>query len=184
MGDGSAIGGWILTAAIITVLAGGASAASGGFGSSGSSGSSSGGTTSTAASRSSTRSAAAAAAAAPPCTRVSRRASADGRYFKIVPVTANGNVDCRLRQGDSGRTVTVLQDALRMCSNRTFTVDGTYSKDTSAALARDQEQQLAVPPTGIYDPTTARRVRWPWYDRRDNDRFTGFCGKVGDPVAR
>ena len=167
MGDGSAIGGWILAAAIVTVLAGGASAVS--TGSSSSSGSSSG----------STGTAASTTPSAPACTRVTRSLSADGSHYKIVPVSAGGSVDCTLKLGTSGQPVLVLQRALLMCSNRHVVVDGTYTEDTRDALARDQDRQLALPATGVYDPKTARAVRWPWYTRSDN-RFTGLCGQVAD----
>jgi peptidoglycan hydrolase-like protein with peptidoglycan-binding domain len=105
--------------------------------------------------------------------------SADGLHYKILPVAADGSPDCRLRLGDRGRPVTVLQQALLMCSNRGVRVDGTFSEDTRGALLRDQARQLAVTPTGVYDPKTARAVRWPWYDSR-TDTFTGRCGQVAD----
>jgi hypothetical protein len=168
MGDGSAIGGWLLTAAIITVLAGGASAVNSGPGTSRGSGS-----TSTPTATTGTGSAAA------PCTRVTRGDSADGSRYKIFPVSAAGSSECRLRLGDSGRQVTVLQQALLMCSNRAVRVDGTFSEDTRGALLRDQRRQLAMAPTGVYDARTARTMHWPWYDRRTNE-FTGRCGQASD----
>jgi hypothetical protein len=168
MGDGSAIAGWILAAAIITVLAGGASTVnSSSSSSSGSSGSGSSGTgTST-------------PRPAPTCTKVTRSLSTDSAHYKIMPISAGGSVDCRLELGNSGQPVTVLQRALLMCSNRDVAVDGTFSEDTRGALARDQDRQLALPPTGVYDPPTARAVRWPWYTS-SNNTFTGLCGQVAD----
>jgi len=169
MGDGSAIGGWILTAAIITVLAGGASAV-------GSGNSSDAGRTSTA-----DRSAAGAsrAAAVPPCVRVTRGTTTDGSRYKVFPVAANGSADCRLQLGANGRPVTVLQQALLLCSNRAVRVDGTFSEDTRGALIRDQRRQLDMSPSGVYDSRTARTMHWPWYDRRTNE-FTGRCGEAYD----
>jgi hypothetical protein len=171
MGDGSAIGGWILTAAIITVLAGGASAVGSGR---------STGSGSAADSRSADRSAASASRAAqPPCVRVTRGTTTDGSRYKVFPVAANGSADCRLQLGASGRPVTVLQQALLMCSNRAVRVDGTFSEDTRGALIRDQRRQLDLSPSGVYDSRTARTMHWPWYDRRTNE-FTGRCGQAFD----
>ena len=176
MGDGSAIGGWILTAAIITVLAGGASAA--GSGSGGSSGSSASGSGSAGRSTATSGSTSTARATAP-CTRVTRGESADGSRYKVFPVSAAGSADCRLQLGDSGRPVTVLQQALLMCSNRAVRVDGTFTADTRGALRRDQLRQLSLTPNGVYDSATARTMHWPWYDRK-TDAFTGRCGQASD----
>ena len=172
MGDGSAIGGWILTAAIITVLAGGASAV-------GSGGSSDSGSTSGSSPTAGRSTASASRAASPPCARVTRGTTTDGSRYKVFPVTANGSADCRLQLGDSGRPVTVLQQALLMCSNRAVRVDGTFSEDTRGALIRDQRRQLDLSPSGVYDSRTARTMHWPWYDRRTNE-FTGRCGQAYD----
>jgi hypothetical protein len=190
MGDGSAIGGWILAAAIVTVLAGGAHAATGSGGSGGSGGTGGAGGTarptagasrspSTPGSRPASPGATTTTAAAAPCTRASRRLSADRGHYKILPVAADGSPDCRLQLGDRGRPVTVLQQALLMCSNRGVRVDGTFSQDTRGALSRDQARQLGVTPTGVYDPRTARVFAWPWYDSTTG-KFTGRCGQVAD----
>jgi hypothetical protein len=171
MGDGSAIGGWILTAAIITVLAGGASAVGSG---NSDRGSGSGGTSTA------DRSAASASrAASAPCVRVTRGTTTDGSRYKVFPVSATGSPDCRLQLGSNGRPVTVLQQALLMCSNRAVRVDGTFSEDTRGALIRDQRRQLDLSPSGVYDSRTARTMHWPWYDRRTNE-FTGRCGQASD----
>jgi hypothetical protein len=188
MGDASAIGGWILAAAIVTVLAGGAHAASGPGGSGGSgptrSGSSPRSTATASRSPDTNRTAspgatATAGGSAASCVRASRRVSVDGGHYKILPVAADGSPDCSLRLGDHGRAVTVLQQALLMCSNRAVRVDGTFTEDTRGALSRDQSRQLGVAPTGIYDSRTARVFAWPWYDTTTG-KFTGRCGQVGD----
>jgi Putative peptidoglycan binding domain len=196
MGDGSAIGGWILAAAIVTVLGGGAHAAggSGGSGAAGGSGGSGGsgaaggaGSTArpmTSASRGTSATGSrttgpGATTTAASCTRASRRLSADRGHYKILPVAADGSPDCRLQVGDRGRPVTVLQQALLMCSNRGVRVDGTFTADTRGALSRDQARQLAVAPTGVYDAATARVFAWPWYDSTTG-KFTGRCGQVAD----
>jgi len=173
MGDGSAIGGWILTAAIITVLATGVGRGPD---------TPSPQRTPTTDPRNSPTSENAlsdSAAGVPACARASRVVSTDGTRYRIVPVAANGNATCRLQPGDRGRAVSLLQQSLLLCSNREVRVDGTFSRDTGSALQRDQARQLAVPPTGIYGPRTAREFRWPWYDRRTND-FTGNCGQLAD----
>ena len=59
------------------------------------------------------------------------------------------------------------------------TIRGTFSKDTRGALARDQQEQLALPATGVYDSATARTMHWPWYDKKTGD-FTGRCGQAFD----
>lgn len=175
MGDGSAIGGWILAAAVITVLAGGANAVNSGSDSSSSGSTGNTGSTSAAASRSATS----ASRSFVPCTRATRGVSTDGTHYKIMPASESGSLNCRLQLGDSGRAVTVLQQALLMCSNRAVTVDGTFSEDTRGALLRDQARQLNLTPTGVYDPTTARSVRWPWYPK-GTSTFTGHCGQALD----
>jgi len=203
MGDAGAIGGWILAAAIVTVLAGGASAAGGSgssTGSTGSGGSTGAGRSTSTASRGSgtggsatgkgttvkgttgkgtTGTSTTTTSSVASCTRASRRLSVDRGHYKILPVAADGSPDCRLTLGDRGRAVTVLQQALLMCSNRAVRVDGTFSQDTRGALSRDQLRQLGLTPTGVYDPTTARVVAWPWYDSTTG-KFTGRCGQVAD----
>ena len=185
MGDGSAIGGWILAAAIITVLAGGANAAGGsaaprGAASSGGSGRSATPTTSAASTSGSTSNGTTRPAA--PCTRISTIASADGSSYHKVPVSADGSYLCGMEPGDRGRAVTVLQQALALCSDRAVTVDGTYSADTRGAVRRDQRRQLGPTPDGVYRANTARGMRWPWFDR-STDKFTGHCGLASERSA-
>ena len=179
MGDGSAIGGWILAAAIITVLAGGANAAggSGGSASSGGSGSSARSTTSATRTKGTTGNGTTRPAA--PCTRVSTVRSADGTRYHTFPVSSAGSYLCGLEPGDSGRPVTVLQQALAMCSDRAVKVDGTYSADTRGAVRRDQRRQLGPTPDGVYGPATAKGLRWPWF-YRSSDKFTGHCALAGE----
>ena len=182
MGDGSAIGGWILAAAIITVLAGGANAAGGsaaprGSVSSGGSGSSTRPTTSAARTAGTTGNGTTRPAA--PCTRVSTVRSTDGKSYHTFPVSADGSYLCGLEPGDSGRPVTVLQQALALCSDRAVRVDGTYSADTRGAVRRDQRRQLGPTPDGVYGPNTAKGLRWPWFDR-STDKFTGHCALAGE----
>ena len=190
MGDGGAIGGWILAAAVITVLAGGASAAGGGSGDSGSSGgsgSSSGSTTTasrtTGTSGNGTTGSGAtgngATRPAAPCTRVSTVRSEDGKSYHMFPVSADGSYLCGLEPGDTGHLVTVLQQALALCSDRAVKVDGTYSADTRGAVKRDQRRQLGPTPDGVYGPATAKGMRWPWFDR-STDKFTGHCALAGE----
>ena len=176
MGDGSAIGGWILAAAIIAVLGGGASAVSGGSGGSGSSAGSSTSTSTTGATGNGTTRPAA------PCTRISTIVSADGSSYHKVPVNDDGSYMCGLEPGDSGRLVTVVQQALALCSDRAVRVDGTYSADTRGAVRRDQRRQLGPTPDGVYGPATAKGLRWPWFDR-STDKFTGHCGLAAERSA-
>ena len=178
MGDGSAIGGWLLAAAIITVLAGGANAAggSGGSASSGRSGSSARPTTTATRTTGTTGNGTTRPAA--PCTRVSTVRSTDGKSYHTFPVSADGSYLCGLEPGDSGRPVTVLQQALALCSDRAVRVDGTYSADTRGALRRDQRRQLGPTSDGVYGPDTAKGMRWPWFNR-STDKFTGHCALAG-----
>jgi peptidoglycan hydrolase-like protein with peptidoglycan-binding domain len=188
MGDGSAIGGWILAAAIITVLAGGANAAGGsaaprGSASSGGSGSSARPTTSAARTSGSTGSSTTSSSttgrgttrAAVPCTRISTVRSTDGKRYRQLPVSAAGSYLCGLEPGDSGRPVMVLQQALAKCSNRTVKVDGIYGVGTRATVRGEQARQLVPARDGVYDPRTARGMRWPWFTSSTNT-FTGQCG--------
>jgi Putative peptidoglycan binding domain len=182
MGDGSAIGGWILAAAIVTVLAGGANAAggSGGSGASASSGrSGSSARSSTSATRTTGTTGNGTTRPAAACTRVSTVRSMDGKRYHTFPVSTDGSYLCGLEPGDSGRPVTVLQQALALCSDRAVTVDGTYSADTRGAVRRDQRRQLGPTPDGVYGPETARGVRWPWFDR-STGKFTGHCALAGE----
>jgi hypothetical protein len=173
MGDGSAIGGWILTAAIIAVLAGGVSQNDTPRSSTTSNGSNG-------RSPSAARTPVAdTAAGVPGCTKVTRVVSTDGKTYRMVPVAASGSASCRLRQGNTGDAVTALQQGLLMCSNRTTIVDGTFSPDTQGALARHQKRQLDLPPTGVYGPRTAALMLWPWYSV-NTKTFTGRCGQLDD----
>jgi len=191
MGDASAIGGGILAAAVIAALAGGANAASD-SGDSASSGSSAG-SGSSASSGSSGKTAASTTSAssttgttsngttrpAAPCTRISTIVSEDGTKYHKFPVSADGSYLCGLEPGDSGRPVTVLQQALALCSDRAVTVNGTYSADTRGAVRRDQRRQLGSTADGVYGPATAKGVRWPWFDA-STDKFTGHCALAGE----
>jgi hypothetical protein len=179
MGDGSAIGGWILAAAVVAALAGGASAASG-SGDSGSSGSS-GKTAAPVTSASSTTGTTGNGTTRPaaPCTRISTIVSEDGTRYHKFPVSADGSYLCGLEPGDSGRPVTVLQQALALCSDRAVTVNGTYSAETRGAVKRDQRRQLGATPDGVYGPATAKGLRWPWFDA-STDKFTGHCALAGE----
>ena len=181
MGDGSAIGGWILAAAIITVLAGGANAASGsgGSGGSASSGSGSSAKPTTSATRTTGTTGNGTTRPAAPCTTVSTIRSADGKRYHTFPVSAAGSHLCGLEPGDSGRPVTVLQQALALCSDRAVRVDGTYSADTRGAVKRDQRRQLGPTPDGVYGPETAKGIRWPWFDGSTN-KFTQHCALAGE----
>jgi hypothetical protein len=185
MGDGSAIAGWILAAAVIAALAGGANAASGSgdsasSDSSDSSGRSAASTTSGASTTGTTGNGTTRPAA--PCTKISTIVSADGSSYHKVPVSDDGSYLCGLEPGDSGRVVTVLQQALALCSDRAVTVDGTYSADMRGAVKRDQRRQLGPTPDGVYGPATAKGVRWPWFDR-STDKFTGHCGLAAERAA-
>jgi hypothetical protein len=187
MGDAGAIGGWILAAAVVTVLAGGASAAGGSGGSSSAGSGRSGASATTTATRTTgttgkgttgngtTRPAA-------PCTKVSTIFSSDGSSYHKVPVSADGSYMCGLEPGDSGRPVTVLQQALAFCSDRAVKVDGTYTADTRGAVKRDQRRQLGPTPDGVYGPATAKGLRWPWF-ARSTDKFTGHCGLASERAA-
>ena len=194
MGDGSAIGGWILAAAAVAALAGGASAASGSADSSSSTGSNAASSSSSPDSSGKAAASATSAAStasttgttgngttrpAAPCTRISMIVSTDGTRYHKFPVSADGSYLCGLEPGDTGRLVTVLQQALALCSDRAVTVDGTYSAETRGALKRDQRRQLGPTPDGVYGPATAKGVRWPWFDA-STDKFTGHCALAGE----
>jgi peptidoglycan hydrolase-like protein with peptidoglycan-binding domain len=101
--------------------------------------------------------------------------STDGQRYHKVPVSADGSYLCGLEPGDSGRPVTVLQQALALCSDRAVTVDATYSSDTRGAVRRDQRRQLGPTADGVYGPATAKGLRWPWFDA-STGKFTGHCG--------
>ena len=186
MGDGSAIGGWILAAAIVTVLAGGASAAGGSGGSGSSGGSAARPTTSAARTSGSTGSSttssgttgSAAARGGVPCTRVSTVRSTDGRLYHQLPVSAGGSYLCSLAQGDTGRAVMVMQQALAKCTNRTIKVDGIFGVGTRAAVRNEQQRQDAATSDGVYRADTARGMRWPWFTASTNT-FTGQCAPAG-----
>ena len=105
--------------------------------------------------------------------------SADGKRYHSFPVSAAGSYLCGIEPGDAGRPVTVLQQALALCSDRAVRVDGTYSADTRGAIRRDQRRQLGPTPDGVYGPETAKGVRWPWFDR-STDKFTGHCALAGE----
>jgi peptidoglycan hydrolase-like protein with peptidoglycan-binding domain len=94
-------------------------------------------------------------------------------------VSAAGSYLCGLEPGDSGRPVTVLQQALALCSDRAVRVDGTYSADTRGAVKRDQRRQLGPTPDGVYGPDTAKGLRWPWF-YGSTDKFTGHCALAGE----
>jgi hypothetical protein len=188
MGDASAIGGWILAAAVIAALAGGANAASGSgdSGSSASSGSSSnsgssGRTAASTTSASSTTGTTSNGTTRPaaPCTRISTIVSDDGTKYHKFPVSADGSYLCGLEPGDSGRPVTVLQQALALCSDRAVTVNGMYNAETRGAVRRDQRRQLGPTPDGVYGPATAKGVRWPWFSS-STDKFTGHCALASE----
>ncbi len=108
--------------------------------------------------------------------------STDGESYHSFPVSADGSYLCGLEPGDSGRPVTVLQQALALCSDRAVRVDGTYSADTRGAVRRDQRRQLGPTPDGVYGPATAKGVRWPWFDS-STDKFTKHCGLASERSA-
>ena len=105
--------------------------------------------------------------------------SADGKRYHTFPVSSAGSYLCGLEPGDSGRIVTVLQQAFALCSDRAVKVDGTYSADTRGAVRRDQRRQLGPTPDGVYGPDTAKGLRWPWF-YRSTDKFTGHCALAGE----
>jgi len=189
MGDASAIGGWILAAAVVAALAGGASAASGSGGSSSSSSTSS--TSSTTSTTSSGKSAASttsaatttgttgATRAAAPCTRISTVRSTDGKLYRQFPVSAAGSYLCRLERGDTGRSVMVMQQALAKCTDRTIKVDGIFGPGTQAAVENEQQRQGAATANGVYGPQTAKGMLWPWFTDSTNT-FTGHCGPASE----
>jgi hypothetical protein len=184
MGDGSSIGGWILTAAIITVLAGGAGAVGGGSGgrSGSGSGDAAGGSTAT-------RTAARAADTAttrprPACTTVVTRYSADRTKYTRYPANAAGTLGCGLIQGDRGAPVLTLKGALRQCYEgraRGLTSTRVFDASTETVLSRAQVQLRTIRRDGVYDGETAVRLNYPWYTVSDN-RFTGRCSPTGTRV--
>ena len=191
MGDASAIGGWILAAAVVAALAGGASAASG-SGSSSSSSSSGSTTSSTSSTRggsgksaasttsvASTTGTTGATRAAAPCTRISTVRSTDGKLYRQFPVSAAGSYLCGLERGDTGRPVMAMQQALAKCSDRTIKVDGIFGPGTQAAVENEQQRQGAATANGVYGPQTAKGMLWPWFTDSTNT-FTGHCGPVSE----
>lgn len=189
MGDGSSIGGWILTAAIITVLAGGAAAAGGSGSSSGSGGSGASGSSSrtaagtgtstggTPAVRSTTGGGA--TVQARPCTRVGVIRSSNGARYHQFPVSASGSPLCLLRQGANGAQVRVLQRALSLCSDRPVVVNGVFDARTRTSVVSQQRARPGQLVDGVYGPLTATTVRWPWINTA-NGTFTGSCARMGD----
>ncbi len=192
MSDASAIGGWILAAAVVAALAGGAGAASG-SGSSSSTTSSTSTTTSTSSTSSggsgtsaapttsvaSTTGTTGATRAAAPCTRISTVRSTDGTLYRQFPVSAAGSYLCGLERGDTGRSVMAMQQALAKCSDRTIKVDGIFGPGTQAAVENEQHRQGAATATGVYGPQTAKGMLWPWFTDSTNT-FTGHCGPVSE----
>jgi hypothetical protein len=183
MGDGSAIGGWILTAAIITVLAGGAGAVSAGSG--GGSGGSSGGSAGTAGSRTTARATdASPTRPRPACTTVVTRYSADRTKYTRYPANAAGTLGCGLIRGDTGAPVTTLKLALRQCyggAARGMTGSNAFDASTATVLSRAQARLRTIRVDGVYDAETAVRLNYPWYER-GSDRFTGRCSPTGTRV--
>jgi hypothetical protein len=189
MGDGSAIGGWLLTAAIVTVLAGGVGAAAagrddeplaGGLGSNGSAGRTAAGTGvpaggTTARTRDATLQ-------AKPCTRVGVIRSRSGSSYHQFPMSAAGSPLCLLRQGDRGAEVTVMQRALKLCSNRSVPVNGVFDARTRAAVAAQQRTRPQQLVDGVYGPLTANLLRWPWIDASTR-KVTGECARMGDRAS-
>jgi hypothetical protein len=196
MGDGSAVFGWVLAAAVVTVLAGGVAAngsTSGtGGGTSGSDtsartanrtttgtskGSTTGTTTGTTTARTGTSTGATLDAST--CTRVGVIRSADGKQYHQFPVTAGGSALCLLERGARGTQVRVLQQALALCSKRSVPDDGVYEDRTRTAIVTQQRTRPGQLVDGIYGPLTATLVRWPWLDATTG-KFTGSCARMGD----
>ncbi len=182
MGDGSAIGGWLLAAAVVAVLAGGVGAASAGSGDADretGSGSTPGATTGTSTSADRARATTGGATVrAAPCTRIATIRTGNGARYHEFPVNAAGSPLCLLKSGNSGRPVTVLQRALLRCSDRTIRVTGMFDGQTVAAIRRQQTGKVGQMVDGVYGPITATTVRWPWIDT-SSGRFTGSCARAG-----
>ena len=146
MSDASAIGGWILAAAVVAALAGGAarradpaaraSATSSTSTTTSTSSTSSGGSGTSAARRRAWR-----------ARRNDRRDSRGGSVHEDqhgpldrrhalppVPRQRRGLLPVRLERGDTGRSVMAMQQALAKRSDRTIKVDGIFGPGTQAAV--------------------------------------------------
>lgn len=69
------------------------------------------------------------------------------------------NASSVLRVGNTGGSVRQLQEQLRQLRLYTGPVDGYYSHDVAAAVARMQQAQAIPEPLGVYGPGTRTAIR-------------------------
>ncbi|MGW6318621.1 peptidoglycan-binding domain-containing protein [Streptomyces sp. NPDC055099] len=69
------------------------------------------------------------------------------------------NASSVLRVGNTGGSVRQLQEQLRQLRLYTGPVDGYYSRDVAAAVARMQQAQAIPEPLGVYGPGTRTAIR-------------------------
>ena len=71
------------------------------------------------------------------------------------------SVDCVITEGSGDdEAVQAVQEALVTCNGQAVEVDGEYGPQTSAAVARVEEQN-GLPADGVYDSQTRDAMRWP-----------------------
>ncbi|MDF3144541.1 MULTISPECIES: peptidoglycan-binding domain-containing protein [unclassified Streptomyces] len=98
------------------------------------------------------------AAAAGWCNQSTTYTANEGYWTGYVP-THNGERDCTMSQGASGRAVWALQRALKYCYSQNITVDSEFGPKTRDALEAAQ-RSAGVTADGIYGPNTAEALEF------------------------